>query len=315
MNGTAGQDSTGESVDPNHFVVIQAEYGELTAQITSHQAASVELRLEGVNPGSELIDQTHGVMLKHEHDFNSDMSSILSVSTAYKKQNRTASEIAWLFLSQYDWNAEMGLKYTGIQSHLIQAGVQFVYEDNLHSFFHDVGENKQLLYDEDTHGLGFYIDDHYSYNEKLTLIGGVRVDHNTLVDKDKLYGGRIAGVLQATDIWTSKLLYNRTNRLPSPMSSLNQLWGFNKPNAPVWATGSPNAKKAEQLATIKWGNSLSLEKVHLFLNLYHQELKDFITWGSPHSNVGDFEGNGLEFSLIYQLSDEVSLWGNAAYNN
>ena len=49
--------------------------------------------------------------------------------------------------------------------------------------------------------------------------------------------------------------------------------------------------------------------------MYHQQLEDLITWFQPHSNGGDFSGNGVEVSVQAPLDPRLTLWGNGAWND
>jgi outer membrane receptor protein involved in Fe transport len=147
-------------------------------------------------------------------------------------------------------------------------------------------------------------------NDRLQLVAGVRVDQNTLVGSRIYPSGRAAAIYQVNDQWTSKVMLNKSTRMPSPLAALNEIWGL---GAPGWAGNSPTADKPEELVTLEWGNIVYFDKTRLSLNLYYQQLDNFITWGSPHTNVGDFDGYGAELSFNHELSEGINLWGNVSY--
>ncbi|MCJ8267929.1 MAG: TonB-dependent receptor, partial [Psychrosphaera sp.] len=50
-------------------------------------------------------------------------------------------------------------------------------------------------------------------------------------------------------------------------------------------------------------------------NLYYQDLQDFITWGAPHTNIGDYHGWGTEMTLSVALDNRGRFWCNLAYSD
>lgn len=314
LRANAGSKVTGKSAQPDHFVVVNGQYHDWSVQLTSYHKDFYELRLPPGDPEPRYVDLMRGIEIKHQHQINKDLSSLLSLSSVYKSMGRYSSDDAWLSLTQMDWNAEAGLTYTGFKGHTLQSGIQLIYEDNMEAIFQDVGSaNKQTFYDKDTSGIGFYIDDQYQMNDKLELVAGLRVDQNTLVG-DAIYpSGRAAAIYHVTDQWTSKVMLNKSTRMPSPLAALNEIWGLDAPAPPVWAGSSPIADKPEELITLEWGNIVYFEKTRVALNLYYQQLDNFITWGSPHSNVGDYDGWGIELSLNQEVTKDISLWGNLSY--
>ena len=67
------------------------------------------------------------------------------------------------------------------------------------------------------------------------------------------------------------------------------------------------------MQTVEWANIFYLEKTRLSLNVYYQDLQEFITWGAPHTNVGDYTGLGFELAVQHQTTDTLALWGNGSY--
>lgn len=314
MRANAGSDVTGKSMQPDHFIVANGQYHDWSVQLTSYHKDFYELRLTPGDPEPHYVDEMRGIEIKHQHEVNKDLSTLLSLSSVYKSMGRHSSETAWLSLTQMDWNAEAGLTYTGIKGHVLQTGIQLIYEDNMEAIFQAEGSPiKQTFYDKDTSGVGFYIDDQYTVNDQLELVAGLRFDYNTLVNDQVYPSGRAAVIYKATDHWTSKIMLNKSTRMPSPLAALNEIWGLGAPSPPVWAGSSPTADKAEELVTLEWGNIVYFDKTRLAINLYYQQLDNFITWGSPHSNVGNYDGWGVELSLNQELTQNISLWGNLSY--
>ena len=244
---------------------------------------------------------------------------MVSASSSYKKTTRLVEHgtpAAGIEISnaQYDWEAEVGIIYIGIEGHRLQVGVQTAYEDNFDIFYtiSDPDPRQVTLVDKDTYTIGAYLSDTFQATDKLILVGGLRADHNTLIDQNWVFGGRLAVIYHATSHWTTKLMYNHAVRMPNPMAALNQDWGIGGPG-PDWATVWPVAEDPEQLATIEWQNIVYAGKTRLSLTLYHQELKDYISWAGPHTNIGDFAGHGTELSIEHRPTQTLSLWANASY--
>ena len=318
MRAFAGTDTTGESTMPNHFFVANGQWEDWSIQAVSYQSRFVELRLGGDTPASrdtDYRDTMYGGTLKNEHALTDDLSSIAMLTVLEKESVRSTSSAPWQHLEQVEYTSEFGFKYTGIDKHLIQTGVQGTFDDNGDCFFDNDGNTKQTFFDENTWGVGFYVDDTYQLTERWRLVGGLRADHNTLLGEDSewFWGGRAAAIYKATERWTTKWIYNKAVRMPSALGALNEIWGQDVPDAPSWANGSPNAEHPEELQTVEWANILYLGKTRLSGNIYYQDLTQFITWGAPHTNVGSYSGLGFELGVQHQATETLSLWGNGTY--
>ena len=318
MTAFAGTDTTGASTTPNHFIVANGQLGDWSMQMLSYQSRFVELRLGGDTPESlntDYRDTLYGGVVKNEHALSEDLTAIALLTVMKKESVRSTSTAPWQHLEQVEYTSEFGFKYTGFDKHLIQMGVQGNVEDNGDCFFDEDGETKQTFFSSNTWGVGFYVDDTYQLTDRWRLVGGIRADHNTLLGDDSgwFWGGRAAAIFKAKDWWTTKWIYNKAVRMPSPLAALNEIWGQDVPDAPTWANGSPNAEHPEELQTVEWANILYFGKTRLSANVYYQDLTNFITWGAPHTNVGDYSGIGLELGVQHQLTDKVSLWGNGTH--
>jgi outer membrane receptor for ferrienterochelin and colicin len=306
MTAFAGEDMTTKSTHPNHFIVATGQLEDWSMQLVSYQSRFVEMRLGGSTPASrntDYRDTMYGGTVKNEHALTDDLSSIVMFSALEKESVRSTSTAPWQHLEQMVYTSEFGFKYTGFDKHLIQTGIQGDFEDNGDCFFDADGHTKQTFFDKNTWAVGLYLDDTYQLTDRWRLVGGIRADHNTLLgeDSDWYWGGRAAAIFKATDRWTTKWIYNKSVRMPSPLAALNEIWGKGVPGAPSWANGSPTAQNPEELLTIEWAN------------IYYQDLKEFITWGAPHTNVGDYGGLGFELGVQHQATDTLSLWGNGSY--
>ena len=200
-------------------------------------------------------------------------------------------------------------------NHLIQSGLQFSYDDYIEFNEGIVGD---YIDDGSANAVGLYVSDTWQIVDRLKATMGVRADRNTVLPShDWFFGGRAALVFQATDDWTTKLMYNNVVKMPAPMASRMELWGANNNNlnTPPWARLNDTANKPERLSTIEWQNILYFDdrSGRASITLYHQQLQDFISWGGPWTNLGDFQGFGLEGDIQHRLNKSIEYWANFSY--
>ncbi|MEI6210863.1 MAG: TonB-dependent receptor [bacterium] len=329
-NTTYGQTNVGDRVgeldSPSFFSILKGQSGDLSAQVIAYRTTWPELnigRFQGTD--GQAVDEFYTLFVKDEHSWSADLVSVVSADITYKRKTRldthnstnSGIEIA---AAQWCSTAEAGLRYTGFDKHLIQAGVQAGYVHNVDTYaiVHYPGYSvipKTTLVDEDSQSVGFYVDDQYRLAPWLKLVGGLRADHNTVLQNDCWYpGARAALIFEPTESLVSKLVYNRANRMPTAVESpLNEAWGQGKPGTPPFATG-PNATRPETLSTYEWENILYMGKVRLGATVYHQELNDYISWAGPWSNIGEFQGNGVELCAQAQLDPRLQIWANGTWN-
>jgi outer membrane receptor protein involved in Fe transport len=178
---------------------------------------------------------------------------------------------------------------------------------------------KTTLVDENTFAVGFYGDDEWEVNDQLKLVAGVRVDHNEKLHGNRWFPGwRAAIVYQPWRWWVAKVASYRAVRMPSAFQALNQVFGTNNPDSPLkpaFANLSPTANNPETLTTFELQNIFYFWRIRLGTTVYHQDLKDFITWFQPHSNGGNFSGYGAEISLHASIHPRFAVWGNGAWND
>ncbi len=317
LSALEGEELTGAS-DESFFLVLNGQNGDWSAQLISYQSRFPELQLEGNGyDNSWYTDKMHGLTLKNEHRLTEALTTIASLGVAYKRTTRLIDEGAAIAgveqsVAQYDWKGELGLIYSGLEKHLVQAGLQLAYEDNFDAYW-VYDSTKRTLYEDDTRAFGLYLADTYQVSDRLTLVGGLRADQNTLVGGHWYPGGRLAVIHKATDRWTTKVMFNRAVRMPSPLAALNSVAGTEGSDPPDWADDWPTAERPEILSTLEWQNIFYLPQTRLELTVYHQELKDYISWAGPHSNTGDFSGNGLEVDVQHPATEKLTLWGNVSY--
>jgi outer membrane receptor protein involved in Fe transport len=305
----------------------------MSAQAVIHRLEMPELHIDGADPANhgQFIEEFYSLLVKNEHEWNSSFTSILSLEGLIRDQAREnrggqAKNAVEITSRQRSIRGEAGLRYTGLDRHLIQAGVQGACEDNYDTYFTFLAADQEgmvpatTLVDKDTTSVGVYLDDEFHLNDQWKLIAGVRADTNGRLENDRWYPGwRSAAVYHPKESWVSKAVFNRSVRMPSPLQSLNKIWGSNNPTDHPgnldFSELSPTVTKPERLTTVEWQNIFYVKQTRLGTTLYYQELEDFITWFQPHSNGGDFSGHGIELNLESALTPSATLWANAAWND
>jgi len=321
---------TGQLETPSIFSVLKGQLGEWSAQAVAYRMQSPELNIDSLNPtnNGQSVDQFYSVFLKNEHPWTGDLTSVLRMDGTYKQKSRledgsaTNDDGIAIVVSAMDFTADLSLRYIGFTGHSIQAGIQGGYEHNFDTYAivsypgYSVVPKTPLV-TADAQSVGFYADDEYQVNNWLKLVGGVRVDYNTELLRDAWFpGARVAIIVAPAPNWVSKLTYNRAVRMPTSVESpLDQTWGQGKASAPPFAITSGNADSPEILTTYEWENIVYLGPVRLGTTLYHQELEDFIGWYDPWTNVGNFRGNGVEFTAQVKLESCLTLWANGSWND
>ena len=328
-----GRDITGRLDGPSFFGVLNGQYDELSAQAVAYRSAWPELWIDGADlrNNGQYLEEFYSALLREDHPFTDTLRAVLTVEAALKRQIRSNENgppinATSQSIKQRQYKADASLRYTSPQGHKLQAGVQASYDDNFDTFFtfDDFSVTPAVhipetpIVDRDTHAIGFYLDDEFELSDKVRLVGGVRIDQNTRVGAGSWFPAwRSAVVIEPWKFWVSKLVFYRAVRMPSPFEALNQVFGTNNPNGPTkpaFANLSPTADRPEKLTTFELQNTFYLSPVRLGTTLYRQDLDDFITWFQPHSNGGNFRGNGAEVNLQASFS-RINLWANGAWND
>lgn len=322
----AGKDLVGELEEPSYFAIAKGQSGEFFWQAIAYRSTHPELSIDSgsyLNDGQS-VDEFDTGYLRWTHALSPSLTAVVSADADYKRQSRTNQDgtpvnALQQYLSQLTFDTDWSLQYTGIKNNMLQGGVQASFDDNLDNWYTlntppaPIVPQTQLI-NKNTYAAGTYLDDEYTVNQYLKLDMGFRFDRNSRLGPNRLYPGiRAAAILEPTDWWVSKFDFNRAVRFPSALAALNDAWGIGKPNSPSWAALAPNATQPETLSTIEWQNIAYINKNRLSLTLYHEELKDFISWFGPHTNVGNFFGNGAELSIDCPVSSTLTVWANSSF--
>jgi iron complex outermembrane receptor protein len=328
-----GRALTGELDWPSFFGMLGGQYGELSGQAVAYRSAWPELWINGADPSNRgrFVESFYSLMIKDEHHFGDGLRSVVSAEAALKGQVRSNEggppiNATSQSVKQRQYRADASLRHSGLVGHRLQAGVQASFDDNYDTWFtfDDVTANPPVhipqttLVDRDTWALGFYVDDDFELSNRLKLVAGARLDHNTRLSGGRWYPAWRAGIItQPTGSWVAKLVSYRAVRMPSPFEALNQVFGTNNPDSmlkPGFANKSPTASRPERLTTVELQNIVYGGPVRASATVYYQDLQDFITWFQPHSNGGDFGGFGAEADL-HASFDRLTVWANAAWND
>ncbi len=328
----AGRNLTGRLDQPNFFSVLNGQYGEVTAQFSAYKTTWPELIISNGAPENEgvMTEEGYSLSVKDEHPWSEDLTSVVRLDASLREQTRMneggpPDNALQLSIKQWDYRAEIGVRHTGFPGQVIQAGMQLSHTNNFDTYYtfnnteggNEIRIPRTTLVSEDSDGIGFYLEDTATINSWLKLVGGLRVDHNSKLPGGKWYpGARAAVIVKPTENWTSKLIYNRSVRMPSDLEALNEVWGSNHPDtSPSFATATVPAQRPEILDTFEWQNIYYLGDVRIGATIYHQELQDFISWFQPHANGGNFRGNGVELGIHAPVTRDLAVWANAAWNS
>ncbi len=281
--GRVGSHETGDIDWPSYFGLVKGQYGELFGQIIAYRKSWPEEHINNGSPqnNGEMGEQIYSLFLKNEHAWSPTLTTVARFDVSQREQTRLNDggppiNAVQQSVKEWEYNGELGLRYTGYENHLIQAGVQYSYDHNYDTFFtynspaFPVGSGPHAFYpqttlvDKDTYALGLYADDEYRINDKWKLVAGVRIDHNTRLNGDRWFPGWRSGVIfEPTKTWVSKLIYNRAVRMPSALESLNQVWGSGHNAPPFFAARSPQPQKPEALETVELDNIFYVGNVPL----------------------------------------------------
>jgi len=343
----AGRTVTGQ-LDPSYFLTINGGVGEWSIQGLSLNETFPDLKHAVSTPSGmdgKRYERVDGIEMRNDHHWTSALSSLVLLSYDNKRIVRmftqgdpTEQGESTYDLSLQSYKAEASLRHQTSRNYF-QAGVQFRGDQNRNNYmfvwdptdpargcYIDASGNRQCpgdnfnhiqqaIRNRDTYRVGVYASDSLRLVPGLKVVAALRVDKNTELDFGDTYvSPRAAIVYQPYANWTTKLNYNTATRTPVALASpLNQVWGIGNPAAPSWGAHNPLVSRPEVLTAVEWQNIVVLGKTQISLTLYYQHLKDFISWGGPYTNVGNFDGEGAELSVTSSPRRYLNLWANMSY--
>ena len=154
------------------------------------------------------------------------------------------------------------------------------------------------------------LQDEWQFAEKWELTGGGRYDYYS--DFGDTANPRVALVWQTRPDLTSKLLYGRAFRAPS----MSELYLKNNPSS----LGNP-ALNPETIDTLELAfDYRPWAQLHTTFNIFSYEIRDLIdnlpdpgTGTLSAQNARDQDGRGFEVAAEWQVSEDLRLVGNLAY--
>ncbi|RPI38122.1 MAG: hypothetical protein EHM54_01330, partial [Nitrospiraceae bacterium] len=158
------------------------------------------------------------------------------------------------------------------------------------------GSKDIVLFNKTTdRSYGAYVEDTYYATDKLTLIGGVRVDYNDPREEVVVIMPRGAAIYKFNDAWTAKYMYN-TGYVRPPMAKSFE----------VALTKQGSVKESEKIRSHDIALIYNDEKTQLIVDAFYMELYDFSTYDAnagEHVNTGDIFSKGVEVSFKRSFLD------------
>lgn len=155
-----------------------------------------------------------------------------------------------------------------------------------------------------------FAQDEWNFAKDWELTLGARFDHFS--DFGDTLNPRSALVWQTNSELTTKLMYGSAFRSPNFV----ELYTQNNPIALGNTSLKPQTNQVYELAFAYYPS----RSVNFGLNLYHYEIRNnisFVRNGATSTataqNVGDVNGDGLEFETQYKMSANLTLVGNYSY--
>ena len=281
------KESTFSSKDIHLELSHHAELSDkmtLDTKLTAHEIKYVRDKLveHGTNHGSNYIDDPSVPNVPDGPD--------VFVEPVHRTEYFPEQGIGLEFIFNWDINKKNKL-LAGASARVVDAGPAEIKFTNT-----DTGEpiaggaNDILLYNETTdRTFGAYVEDTYYATDKLTLIGGVRVDYNEPREESLVFMPRAAAIYKLTDALALKYMYNTGYVRPQMAKSFA-----------VALNKQGSVKESEKIRSHDVALIYNDEKTQLIVDAFYMEIYDLYTYNSftnSHVNTGDIFTKGLEVSL------------------
>ncbi|MES2398158.1 MAG: TonB-dependent receptor [Bacteroidota bacterium] len=315
-------------IRPSYFICMDAKLDNWFVQSISVNQAIPEYSQDRPELGVKATryNYTNSLVIKNQKKFSDIFMTNLKISTDNKRLLRAIETNVVannLDVSQILYNSDFDLNITKGKSYL-QMGIQGQFANNRHNYtmnkynpsdIDSIGDVQSILENKDTYVLGAYVSEEYTPFKKLKIVAAIRADRHSITHPEKFYfSPRIAVIFNPIRSIIIKAFVNKATKFPNPWESqLNQLW--NKDNNPAATWANSPAYNPEQLLTYETQFIYSTKKIHIGINGYYQELKDFIGWSSSFTNIGDFKGLGCELDFKYHIDIKSTFWLNGSYQN
>jgi outer membrane cobalamin receptor len=155
---------------------------------------------------------------------------------------------------------------------------------------------------------GAYLEDSYTLNDRITLVGGLGVETNDLRDKTVALMPRAAAVCQLSDHVTVKYTYNTGFDRPPALKK----YGLGKPYGFVHNAEAVNEHDLEFI--------LNRDKTRATATFYSYHISNYFTFGTDpvtgglgHTNFGEAFGSGVELDLRHNVWDNLLLYANSTF--
>lgn len=318
--------------NPSFYLNANARMENFNFQYISYNSEMIDIgHSQEKNSEGVRIDRVEDFMFQHLKDFKNNISTRLQLNFSNKRFSRTTTAGIGnnTDLSQVNYNFEMAVNYL-LNNIYIQSGFKYqINQNNLNYNMYwapddprvskDTSYVMQFVDGNNYNTYGFYVSGEWKIKENLKIVLASRFDRNEILKEKKIHiSPRAAIIYSPWSNFTSKLMYNISTHMPTPrQSSLNMIYGSDKPDgiAPVWAQTNISATKPERLRAFEYQSIISFKTQMISVNTYYQEIKDFISWFNPSTNMGNFSGYGFEAEWKTNFSKRVGTWFNFSYTN
>ncbi len=316
---------------PSTLFNARASKNGLAFQVISYNADIIGYD-QAARADGHRKDTINGFDAHYERDLNEVLSAFGRISYDDQRMRRVNedgaaatgnSEFEGKDLSQKKYGGEVGLRLHNPWN-VFQVGIQRTIKE------HDANYRFRAAPDDPTFGgssikyynsptttfsTGVYLSEDFTPNERLRFTVAVRGDQDTILGNSRRIwiSPRAAIAWQVTDVWTTKVMYNTATRMPTPWASpLNELDTNPASRPPSWVNAPADAP--ECLTAYEFQNILANDALWWSVNLYYQQIDDFMTWGRPFTNVGDYRGTGAETSFRALVRQGLYTWLSASYS-